>query len=62
MEYLWKNQILTMKVKIIKNKKNQKKFEFLKKSKNDESRNNIPYYIMCCSNNSRCDHIYLYII
>ena len=29
---------------------------------NDESQNNIPYYIMRCSNNSRCDHVYLYII
>ena len=32
---------------------------------NDESQKpkiNIPYYIMRCSNNSRCYHVYVYLV
>ena len=32
---------------------------FTEKSKTMKVKINIPYYIMCCSNNSRCDKFYL---
>ena len=32
---------------------------FMEKSNMMKVKINIPYYIMCCSNNSRCDNFYL---
>ena len=35
---------------------------FMEKSKTMKVKINIPYYIMLCSNNSRCYHVYVYLV